>query len=89
MNASHTTAPHAQAAAAKMPARRLYKITIFPAGGQGEPVHRLINAGNSAQAIKHAMDTLVDCKAASASDVAALMGAGVKVESVDDAPEAA
>ena len=41
---------------------------------------RLVMAGNPAQALRHVAHAQYEVKAATATDVAALMGAGVKVE---------
>lgn len=43
-------------------------------------VTRLVEAGTQAQAVRHVTKDAVTCRVASTKDVAALVGAGVKVE---------
>jgi len=56
------------------------RIYIVRNKTDGENTSRLILAGNPAQAMRHVANDLFSVKAASATDVAELMGAGATLE---------
>jgi hypothetical protein len=56
------------------------RIYIVRNKTDGENTSRLILAGNPAQAMRHVANDLFAVKAASATDVAELMGSGVHLE---------
>jgi hypothetical protein len=56
------------------------RIYIVRNKTDGENTSRLILAGNPAQAMRHVANDLFAVKAASATDVAELMGSGVQLE---------
>jgi len=56
------------------------RIYIVRNKTDGENTSRLILAGNPAQAMRHVANDLFAVKAASATDVAELMGNGVQLE---------
>lgn len=60
--------------------KRLYQVTHRVTGNP-----RLVEAINPAQAMRHVANSLFDVKAATARDVANLMGMGIKLEQTGDA----
>lgn len=55
---------------------------IYTVNNKTDGTSRLVMATNPSQALRHVAHAQYDVKAASATDVAALMGAGTKVETV-------
>lgn len=60
---------------------RLYVVRVQPING--DAATHLVDASTPAQAIRHVMKGMVSAEVADSKTVAAIVGAGVKVELVD------
>ena len=61
---------------------------IYAVSNKADGTHRLVRAGNPAQALRHVANGMFGVKVATASVVATLMSAGISLEDVIAEPEA-
>jgi hypothetical protein len=62
--------------------QRIYRVCIADIDADAKPEQRLIRAANSAQAWRHVADKRITVDLASQDQIVELIGAGVKVETV-------
>lgn len=62
-------------------------VTRIYAVSEKQKPDRLVEAGSAAQAIRHCVRQQFEAEAATPKDIAALMGAGIKVEKASEDPK--